>query len=137
MACVELTHLIDILKALSASPSSTTSLSSSTPSVTSLLEQASSIKENICTALEKVQAEAKATTSASAANVLPYEVDGLDAKYYMDDANVPSLLSLPAIGYMSTANPIYAATRNYVLAPSNPYWFSGTCWSCGCCCFSL
>ena len=44
----------------------------------------------------------------------------------MDDANVPSLLSLPRLGYCRTDDPLYVATRAFVLSPRNPYYYRGT-----------
>lgn len=53
-----------------------------------------------------------------------YEVDGLGHINLMDDANIPSLLSIPYLGY--PADPaIYENTRHFVLSPDNPYFFSG------------
>ena len=54
-----------------------------------------------------------------------YEVDGLGNALFMDDANVPSLLSLPYLGALSDSDPIYLATRNFVLSKENPYFFTG------------
>jgi meiotically up-regulated gene 157 (Mug157) protein len=54
-----------------------------------------------------------------------YEVDGLGGRILMDDANVPSLLSLPYLGACSGADPVYLATRRWVLSPKNPWWFRG------------
>jgi meiotically up-regulated gene 157 (Mug157) protein len=41
----------------------------------------------------------------------------------MDDANVPSLLSLPYLGVVGPDDPIYLNTRRFVLSESNPYFF--------------
>ena len=41
----------------------------------------------------------------------------------MDDANVPSLMSLPYIGFVDTNDAIYQSTRNAILSSKNPYWF--------------
>ena len=54
-----------------------------------------------------------------------YEVDGFGNALFMDDANVPSLLSLPYLGVTDTADPIYQATRRFLLSEDNPYFFRG------------
>ena len=55
-----------------------------------------------------------------------YEVDGRGRYLLMDDANVPSLLSAPYIGFTSTDNDVYQNTRRFLLSSSNPYFFSGS-----------
>jgi meiotically up-regulated gene 157 (Mug157) protein len=59
--------------------------------------------------------------------ILAYEVDGFGSACLMDDANVPSLLALPSLGYCPIDDPLYQATRAFVLSPANPYFFRGTC----------
>lgn len=54
-----------------------------------------------------------------------YEVDGLGNALFMDDANVPSLLSLPFLGACSASEPAYLNTREFVLSDANPYYYSG------------
>lgn len=54
-----------------------------------------------------------------------YETDGKGNRLLMDDANVPSLLSLPYLGYCSPSDPIYQNTRRFILSRDNPYYFSG------------
>ena len=45
----------------------------------------------------------------------------------MDDANVPSLLSLPWLGYVAATDPTYKRTRAYVLSTTtNPWFYAGT-----------
>jgi meiotically up-regulated gene 157 (Mug157) protein len=45
----------------------------------------------------------------------------------MDDANLPSLLSLPYLEFIDVNNPLYQTTRNYLLSESeNPYFFTGS-----------
>jgi meiotically up-regulated gene 157 (Mug157) protein len=55
-----------------------------------------------------------------------YEVDGFGNMYFADDANIPSLLSLPYLGYLSATDPTYVATRKFLLSANNPWYFSGT-----------
>jgi meiotically up-regulated gene 157 (Mug157) protein len=57
--------------------------------------------------------------------IYAYETDGLGNHLLMDDANVPSLLSIPYIGYQRADDPAYLATRAFVLSDENPYFFSG------------
>jgi meiotically up-regulated gene 157 (Mug157) protein len=58
--------------------------------------------------------------------IYAYETDGLGNYNLMDDANVPSLLSMPYIGYCSADDPIYKNTRAFILSKDNPYYYSGT-----------
>ena len=57
--------------------------------------------------------------------VYAYEVDGLGNMLFMDDANSPSLLSAPYIGYTDKNNPIYLNTRKFILSNENPWYFEG------------
>jgi len=57
--------------------------------------------------------------------VIPYEVDGFGNHLFMDDANVPSLLSLPYLGAMSMSDPLYIQTRKLILSKSNPWYSEG------------
>lgn len=57
--------------------------------------------------------------------VLAYEVDGLGNHLFMDDANVPSLLSLPYLEYVEKDDPLYLATRQAILSKENPFYFEG------------
>ncbi len=57
--------------------------------------------------------------------IFAYEVDGFGSHYLMDDGNVPSLLSLPYLGYCRADDPVYVNTRAFVLSPANPYYASG------------
>ena len=58
--------------------------------------------------------------------VFAYEVDGRGSVLFMDDANVPSLLSLPYLGYVDADDPVYQNTRRLVLGEGNPYFSEGT-----------
>jgi len=57
--------------------------------------------------------------------IYAYEVDGLGHAKLMDDANLPSLLALPYIGWCASDDPRYVRTRNFVLSSGNPYYYSG------------
>lgn len=58
-------------------------------------------------------------------NVYAYEVDGYGNHLMMDDANVPSLLSTPYLGYCNASDSVYQNTRRFVWSNDNPYFFSG------------
>ncbi len=57
--------------------------------------------------------------------VYAFEVDGYGNKLFMDDANVPSLLSLPYLDGVDKKDPIYQNTRKFVWSLDNPYFFKG------------
>lgn len=57
--------------------------------------------------------------------ILAYEVDGLGHRLLMDDSNMPSLLSLPLTGGIDVDDPLYAATRRFVLSEDNPTFVRG------------
>ncbi|PWT93432.1 MAG: metal-independent alpha-mannosidase [Blastocatellia bacterium] len=57
--------------------------------------------------------------------VYAYEVDGFGNQLLMDDANVPSLLSLPYLGCCAPNDPVYRSTRALILSSDNPYFFKG------------
>lgn len=58
--------------------------------------------------------------------IYAYETDGFGNYTLMDDANVPSLLSIPYLGYRSADDPIYQNTRRFILSKENPYYWEGT-----------
>ena len=62
--------------------------------------------------------------------VLAYEVDGLGNYELIDDANTPSLLSLPFLDAMSSEDGLYQRTRSMVLSEANPYFYKGK-WASG------
>lgn len=54
-----------------------------------------------------------------------YEADGFGNQLFMDDSNVPSLISLPYLQASKISDPVYQNTRKFVLSKSNPYFFKG------------
>lgn len=58
--------------------------------------------------------------------VYAYEVDGYGSATFMDDANIPSLLSIPDLGYIPKDDEVYQNTRKMVLSKDgNPYYLKG------------
>ena len=58
--------------------------------------------------------------------IYAFEVDGFGGHLLMDDANVPSLLSLPYLGAVKADDPIYQNTRRFVLSTDNPFFYKGS-----------
>jgi meiotically up-regulated gene 157 (Mug157) protein len=58
--------------------------------------------------------------------VYAYEVDGLGHAVMMDDANIPSLLAAPYLGYGQPDSVVYRNTRKFLLSKNNPYYYVGT-----------
>lgn len=57
--------------------------------------------------------------------VYAFEVNGFGSYNLMDDANVPSLLSLPYLGVVKNADPVYLNTRRMLLSADNPFFYKG------------
>ena len=57
--------------------------------------------------------------------IYAYETDGLGNYRLMDDANSPSLLSAPYLGFCDVNDPVYQNTRSFILSESNPFYFVG------------
>ncbi|TKX24289.1 metal-independent alpha-mannosidase-like protein 1 [Elsinoe australis] len=58
--------------------------------------------------------------------VFAYEVDGYGSHILMDDANLPSLLSLPLLGFVDKEDEVYKNTRKMILSRAgNPYYLEG------------
>ncbi|MEG0781829.1 glycoside hydrolase family 125 protein [Carnobacterium sp.] len=84
------------------------------------VEEANQLKKEINRGIEEwgiVEHEGK--------KVYAYEVDGLGNYVLMDDANVPSLLAAPYLGYCEIDDAIYQQTRAVLLSEKNPYYYEG------------
>lgn len=57
--------------------------------------------------------------------IYAYETDGFGNYNFMDDANSPSLLSMPYLGYCQKDDWLYQNTRRYILSTDNPYYYEG------------
>lgn len=69
--------------------------------------------------------------------IFAYECDGYGGVNLMDDANVPSLLSMPLFKYAESRYPlpegaknrdynkVYQNTRRFAMSAANPYWAQG------------
>eukprot|EP00299_Pterocystis_sp_00344_P010098 c4436_g1_i1.p1 GENE.c4436_g1_i1~~c4436_g1_i1.p1 ORF type:complete len:487 (-),score=80.93 c4436_g1_i1:59-1519(-) len=106
MAVVELAHLSEIALSLKN---------------TNLSASALQLRQEISDALEQF-----GVVMNKGRQVYAYEVDGYGSFYLMDDANIPSLLSLPYLGFTSKQDPLYLKTRSLLLSNANPYFFSGS-----------
>ncbi|POR32347.1 Uncharacterized protein TPAR_07449 [Tolypocladium paradoxum] len=59
-------------------------------------------------------------------DVFAYEVDGYGSSILMDDANYPSLLALPVMGFCDIKDATYQSTRKMILDKlGNPYYLTG------------
>ncbi|MBE0674709.1 MAG: glycoside hydrolase family 125 protein [Bacteroidales bacterium] len=76
--------------------------------------------------VERALAEYAVASHPVHGRVIPYEADGFGNVLFMDDANVPSLLSLPYLGLISRNDPLYVSTRRFVLSTDNPWFFTGS-----------
>jgi uncharacterized protein len=66
-----------------------------------------------------------AVVQTSGGSIWAYELDGYGGVILMDDANVPSLLSLPYLNSSPDAA-LYARTRSFVWSDQNPWFFQGS-----------
>ena len=57
--------------------------------------------------------------------IFAYEVDGFGSSCIMDDPNIPSLLSLPYLGYCDSDDETYQNTRKLILSEWNSFFAKG------------
>lgn len=88
----------------------------------SVLDTTSKIIENIAAGIEKFGK----VDHPIYGKVFAYEVDGYGGQVFMDDANIPSLLSIPDFGFTTVDDPVYQNTRRMILEKrGNPYFIIG------------
>ena len=85
-----------------------------------LASEAKALADEVAAALRR-----HARLRTPAGEVWAYEVDGFGNQFFMDDANAPSLLSLPYLGVCAVDDALYRRTRARVWSPDNPYFFRG------------
>lgn len=54
--------------------------------------------------------------------IYAFEINGYDSHLLMDDANVPSLLSMPYLKSMSRTDPVYMNTRRFIWSSDQPFF---------------
>jgi meiotically up-regulated gene 157 (Mug157) protein len=86
-----------------------------------LVKKAASLKDEIDSGIKKYGM----VDHPEFGRMYAYETDGLGNYNFMDDANVPSLLSIPYLGYTTADDPVYINTRKFVLSEANPYYYKG------------
>ncbi|EOB2765045.1 glycoside hydrolase family 125 protein [Enterococcus hirae] len=86
-----------------------------------ILEEAKRLKEDIQKGIE----DYALTKNQQGETIYAYEVDGLGNASIMDDSNVPNLIAAPYLGYCSTTDKQYLATRKTLLSKENPYFYEG------------
>ncbi|HDU7437487.1 glycoside hydrolase family 125 protein [Listeria monocytogenes] len=91
------------------------------PSEIETIKQAATLQNDIQLGIEKFGTYNHPTFG----EIFAFEVDGFGNQLLMDDANVPSLLSMPIIEYLEKESPIYQNTRKFILSKSNPFYFEG------------
>ncbi len=84
-----------------------------------MAESAGSLASEVEAALRRY-----AIVQTPSGTVWAYEVDGFGGRVLMDDANSPSLLSLPYLG-CSPDSAIYDRTRKLIWSSENPWFFQG------------
>lgn len=57
--------------------------------------------------------------------IFAYETDGYGGQIIMDDANVPSLVSLPYLGFLKRNDSTYIKTKDALFSRANPYFAVG------------
>ena len=87
-----------------------------------LAEKCNALANEVNDALKKYAV----INSSQAGKIYGYEINGFGSFNLMDDANIPSLLSLPYLNAVPENDMLYQSTRKFVLSENNPFFFKGT-----------
>ena len=96
-------------------------LSKIVPKLKELGEKADQMAKMVRAAIE----EYGVTVVGGVGKAYAYEVDGFGQYHFMDDANVPSLLSMEYLGYEPMDQKVAENTRKVILSEINPYYYRG------------
>jgi hypothetical protein len=88
---------------------------------TKLAKEAATLRQEVLNGLK----ECAVVKHKVYGDIYAYEVNGLGSCNLMDDANVPSLLSLAYLVPEMAKDPVYLNTRRFVLSQHNPFFFKG------------
>lgn len=86
-------------------------------------ENSSSQYKNLAKEVDEAIQKYAILNHPEAGKIYALEIDGFGNALFMDDANVPNLLSIPYLGYASKEDEVYKNTRKFSLSKANP-WFS-------------
>lgn len=86
-----------------------------------LAEEADKLREQVYEAIEKYAV----VKTEEFGDIYAYELDGYGQFNLMDDANVPSLLSMKYLGYQSSREDVAENTRRFLLSEANPFYYKG------------
>ena len=69
--------------------------------------------------------EAVLSHTITSTGIFAYETDGRGSQLIMDDANVPSLVSFPYLGFLPRDDPTYRKTKDAMFSRVNGYYAEG------------
>lgn len=96
-------------------------LNSAYPEEKELIADCVSLKSDI----EKGISEFAVVEHEKYGKIYACEVNGKGDYFLFDDANVPSLLSAPYLGFCAYDDETYLNTRRFILSKDNPYYYEG------------
>lgn len=96
-------------------------LKSAYPSEKELIEKCRILRSEIKKGIEKFAI----VEHENHGRIYACEVNGKGDYFLFDDANVPSLLSAPYLGFCDYDDETYLRTRSFILSKDNPYYYEG------------